>query len=115
MTEDNETKVAGDDTFGSKQGAGAAQDGPKEPVKPEASGSDGSGSSTHEQSLAADPSHHEGVPKGEEMANDKEAGRYDSGTTGAGRPAGGSTARDSTGINPQDPIDPESPNTPANQ
>lgn len=41
----------------------------------------------------------------------KEAGRHEMGTKGAtDRPMGGSTARDSTGIDPQDPIDPDSPN-----
>jgi hypothetical protein len=41
----------------------------------------------------------------------KEAGRQDTGTQGASeRPTGTSTARDVTGVNPQDPIDPESPN-----
>jgi hypothetical protein len=40
----------------------------------------------------------------------KEAGRQDTGTQGASeRPTGTSTARDVTGVNPQDPIDPESP------
>ena len=40
----------------------------------------------------------------------KEAGRHDTGTKGkTARPVGESTMRDSTGIDPQDPIDPESP------
>jgi len=41
----------------------------------------------------------------------KEAGRHDAGTQGAtNRPVGTSTMRDSTGIDPQDPKDEESPN-----
>ncbi|MDQ6931467.1 MAG: hypothetical protein M3126_12460 [Candidatus Eremiobacteraeota bacterium] len=40
-----------------------------------------------------------------------EAGRVDTGPKGESeRPSGKSTGRDSTGINPEDPIDPESPN-----
>lgn len=62
------------------------------------------------------PTHEPGTRKGEELADTdgKEAGRFDTGETGADRPAGGSTARDSTGINPEDeqPIDPDSPNMP---
>ena len=61
-----------------------------------------------------EPSHLGGVRKGEELGEDNEAGRHDTGTTHADRPAGESTARDSTGINPEDeePIDPESPTMP---
>jgi hypothetical protein len=62
------------------------------------------------------PAHDTGVRKGEDIIKDegKEAGRHDKGETGAGRPAGGSTARDSTRINPDDenPIDPDSPKMP---
>lgn len=60
------------------------------------------------------PAHQTGVRKGEELREDdgKEAGRHDAGTTGADRPAGASTARDATSINPQDPIDPASPKLP---
>ena len=54
-------------------------------------------------------SHDMGTRKGEELAADDEAGREETGTTGAGRPTGKSTARDSTSINPQDPIDDDSP------
>ena len=40
----------------------------------------------------------------------KEAGRKDTGSQGpTDRPVGESTMRDSTGIDPQDPIDPDSP------
>ena len=62
------------------------------------------------------PAHDKGARKGEEIkeADGREPGRQDKGQTGAGRPAGGSTARDSTKINPdaEEPIDPESPNLP---
>ncbi len=61
-------------------------------------------------------SHDFGVGKGEEKssAEGKEAGRHDTGTTGADRPAGTSTARDSTSINPDEagPIDEDMPNMP---
>jgi hypothetical protein len=40
----------------------------------------------------------------------KEPGRYDAGKKGRSqRPVGKSTARDYTGVNPQDPIDPDDP------
>ena len=62
------------------------------------------------------PSHDTGTGKGEEKSTyeGKESGRHDAGTTHADRPAGTSTARDSTGINPDDkePIDPQMPNMP---
>jgi hypothetical protein len=62
------------------------------------------------------PSHDTGTRKGEEIIQEegKEPGRHDKGETGAGRPAGGSTARDSTRINAdnENPIDPESPKMP---
>lgn len=62
------------------------------------------------------PTHQPGMGKGEEMIEEegKEPGRQDTGTTGAGRPAGTSTSRDSTGINPENegPIDPNSPPMP---
>lgn len=51
--------------------------------------------------------------RGEDIADrdGKEAGRQDTGTQGASeRPTGTSTARDTTSVNPQDPIDPESAN-----
>jgi hypothetical protein len=50
----------------------------------------------------------EGVTGGESMIekDGKEPGRYDSGTQGpTNRPVGGSTNRDSTGIDPQEPIE----------
>lgn len=50
--------------------------------------------------------------RGENMIEEegKEAGRYDTGTQGpTNRPVGESTARDSTGVNPQEPIDDSSP------
>jgi hypothetical protein len=60
------------------------------------------------------PAHATGTRKAEEMPRQegKEPGRQDTGITGAGRPTGASTARDSTGINPgfEEPIDPNMPN-----
>lgn len=49
------------------------------------------------------PTHTPGTRQGEEIKNrdGKEAGRQEEGATGAGRPAGSSTARDSTAINPE--------------
>lgn len=71
--------------------------------------------SEHDTSSDA-PTHHPGARKGEEIIKDegREAGRHDKGQAGADRPAGGSTARDSTAINPEDrdPTDSESPNLP---
>ncbi|MGI8813277.1 MAG: hypothetical protein ACR2IH_12235 [Pyrinomonadaceae bacterium] len=62
------------------------------------------------------PSHDTGTRKGENLTGSegKEPGRHEKEDTGAGRPAGGSTSRDSTGINPEDrePIDPSSPSMP---
>ncbi|HMF56133.1 MAG TPA: hypothetical protein VK619_07290 [Pyrinomonadaceae bacterium] len=63
------------------------------------------------------PSHDAGTGSGEEKSSTegKEAGRHDHDeTTHADRPAGGSTARDSTSINAddRDPIDPNMPNMP---
>jgi hypothetical protein len=50
------------------------------------------------------PAHSTGVGRGEDIKDrdGKEPGRDDAGTTHADRPAGGSTARDSTAINPDD-------------
>ena len=50
--------------------------------------------------------------RGEDVAKqEKEPGRKDLGSKGkTNRPVGTSTARDSTGVDPQDPIDPSSPN-----
>lgn len=50
------------------------------------------------------PAHTTGTRKGEEIAADegKEAGRVEKGASHAGRPSGGRTARDSTGLNPED-------------
>ncbi len=60
------------------------------------------------------PTHTPGTGKGEEIADrdGKEAGREDKGTTGAGRPAGTRTGRDSSTVAPSDPIDPKSPKMP---
>ena len=63
-----------------------------------------------------DPVHQPGTGKGEEkLTNEgKDAGRQETGSTGdANRPAGISTPKDSTGVNPKDPVDPESPYMPA--
>ena len=67
-----------------------------------------------DQQGTSGPAHTPGTRKGEEILDQdgKEPGRHDKGEAGEGRPAGGSTARDSTQINPQDPIDPDSPNMP---
>ena len=61
------------------------------------------------------PAHTPGVSQGNEpggIANDP--GLYETGETGMGRPTAKSTARKSTGINPEarNPIDPNSPNLP---
>ena len=50
------------------------------------------------------PTHTPGTRQGEDIKEEdgKESGREDTGTTGAGRPAGTSTARDSTAINPDE-------------
>lgn len=62
------------------------------------------------------PVHDSNRRRGEEIIKDegKEPGRRDERPTGAGRPAGSSTARDSTMVNPdaEDPIDPDSPKMP---
>jgi hypothetical protein len=48
--------------------------------------------------------------RGEDLAKDNhEPGRVDLPDHG-GRPAGGTTARFATGVGPQDPVDPKSPN-----
>ena len=58
--------------------------------------------------------HSEGNRKGEEIREQdgQEPGREDHGETGGNRPSGTRTSRDSTSINPKDPIDPKSPNIP---
>lgn len=50
------------------------------------------------------PTHTPGTRQGEDIKekDGKEPGRDDAGTTGADRPTGTSTARDSTAINPDD-------------
>jgi hypothetical protein len=57
--------------------------------------------------------HSLGTSKGEEQViwHGREEGRIREGRTGANRPAGISTPRDVTSINPRDrePVDPESP------
>lgn len=61
------------------------------------------------------PAHDTGTGRGEEgSALGKEAGRQEEGASGAGRPAGKSRMRDSTGINAEDrePQHPDSPTLP---
>lgn len=57
----------------------------------------------HDTSADA-PSHHSGTRKGEDIkdSDGKESGRHDAESTHADRPSGGSTARDSTSINPDE-------------
>lgn len=62
-----------------------------------------------------DPVHQPGTGKGEEKVKEegKQPGRHETGTKGgANRPTGKSTPKDSTGINPKGPVDPESPHLP---
>ena len=62
------------------------------------------------------PTHTDGTRKGEEIRNEdgQEPGRQDLGESHAGLAAGTKTARDSTGINPDDreAVDAESPDMP---
>ena len=70
---------------------------------------------TEEHEGTDSPAHDTGTRKGEEMySSHGEPGRHRSGRSGADRPAGYSTARSSTGINPDDrePIDPRMPHIP---
>jgi len=66
-------------------------------------------------STQPEPSHMPGTPKGEERKKKegKQAGRRDTGTSGKSkRPVGKSTGTDSSGVSPQNPVDPQSPNLP---
>jgi hypothetical protein len=59
--------------------------------------------------------HTPGVSQGNEPGGiEGDPGLYETGETGAGRPTAKSTARKSTGINPEarNPIDPNSPSLP---
>lgn len=62
------------------------------------------------------PAHDTGTGKGEKKTSTEgtEAGRSETGETGADRSTGTLTARDSTGINPEDrePISEDMPNMP---
>ena len=61
------------------------------------------------------PSHVKGVAQGNEPGGiENDPGLYSTGENAAGRATAKSTARKSTGINPQsrNPIDPNSPNLP---
>ena len=63
-------------------------------------------------SAQPEPTHTPATGKGEEKkkTQGKEAGRRDTGGTGkAKRPTGKSTARQYTGVNPKEPVDPQSP------
>ena len=65
----------------------------------------------HNDSPPEDPGESQ-TRRGEDVQDDdgKEAGRKDTGSEGAtDRPTGTSTARDFTGINPQDPIGEDGP------
>ena len=56
-------------------------------------------------------SHVPGTRRGEEVKREdgQEPGRYEKEEEGTNRPTGGSTARDATGVNPKDPVEPKSP------
>ena len=61
------------------------------------------------------PAHTPGVSQGNEPGGIKgDPGLYETGEAGVGRPTAKSTARKSTGINPEarNPIDPNSPSLP---
>ena len=61
------------------------------------------------------PAHTPGIPQGNEPGGiEGDPGLYETGETGVGRPTAKSTARKSTGINPEarNPIDPNSPSLP---
>lgn len=57
------------------------------------------------------PSHTPDTSRGEDVKrrDGEEPGRQDKEGTGADRPAGGSSLRDATGVNPKAPVDPKSP------
>jgi hypothetical protein len=68
-----------------------------------------------QDSKASLPTHTTGTRQGEQIKDEegKESGRHDSETTHADRPSGGSTARDSTAINPDSvESDSDMPNMP---
>jgi len=63
------------------------------------------------------PAHTPGIPQGNEPGGiEADPGLYPTAGHGGGRPGAKSTARKSTGINPEkrNPIDPNSPNLPPN-
>ena len=63
------------------------------------------------------PAHTPGIPQGNAPGGiEGDPGLYETGEHRAGRPGTKSTARKSTGINPEkrNPIDPNSPNLPPN-
>lgn len=65
-------------------------------------------------SAQPEPSHTPGTPKGEERKKKEgKSGRRDTGSGGKSkRPVGKSTGTDSSGVSPQKPVDPQSPNLP---
>lgn len=68
-----------------------------------------------QDSKATSPTHTTGTRKGEDIKDEegKEPGRHDAEETHANRPSGGSTARDSTAINPDSvESDSDMPNMP---
>ena len=63
-----------------------------------------------------DPAQQPDTSKGEEKLTNQgnNAGRQETGNTSdTNRPSGTATSKDSTGVNPKDPVDPESPHIPA--
>jgi len=67
------------------------------------------------QTTPTAPAHTRGIREGNQPGSfDRDPGHYSTGETASGRPTGHSTARRSTGVNPEpkNPIDPNSPNLP---
>lgn len=79
----------------------SGEDAPKESVQP-------SGAETESGQMPPEGVGESITRRGEDVAKraGKESGRFDTGTDGtpAERPTGGSTARDTTGVDPQEPI-----------
>jgi hypothetical protein len=93
--------VAPDDEYGSKRGAAESQE-RHEAAEPQEIAID-------EQANPADSAHVEGEEVG---LGGKEPGREATGTSGADRPSGKRTARDSTGMGGVEPTEPEMPDMP---
>jgi hypothetical protein len=97
--------VAPDDEHGSRRGAAESQE-RHEAAEPQEIAID-------EQASPPDSAHMEGVEKGEEIGlSGKEPGREATGTSGADRPSGKRTARDSTVMGGVEPTEPEMPDMP---